>query len=65
MSDDEDIRDAACFRLWVRLAGKSPCRVAKMLAPCITTNDYRRAILKLAAEEGINLPPPPSHIDKE
>ncbi len=56
MSDEEDIRDAACFRLWIRLAEKVHGRVAKALAHCVKAEDYRHALVKLAAEEGINLP---------
>lgn len=62
MADDEDIRDAACFRLWVRLAENSPIRVAKALAKCVSAEDHRKAILTLAVEEGVNLPPLPRRI---
>lgn len=63
MGDDEDIRDAAFFRLWIRLASQCPSRVAIALAPCAVERDYRMALSRLAREERINLPP--ARIDPE
>lgn len=62
MSDEEDIRDAACFRLWVRLAEKCPSRVAVALSRCVKAEDYRHALVTLATEEGMNLPPLPRRL---
>lgn len=57
MTDDEDIRDAALFRLWIRLCEKTASRVAVALADCIKPEEYREALAKLAQEDGLNLPP--------
>jgi hypothetical protein len=62
VADEEDIRDTACFRLWIKLAEKTPVRVAKALAHCIRAEDYRRALVTLAVEEGMNLPPLPRRL---
>lgn len=56
MTDDEDIRDAILFRLWIRLCERCAGRVAVALAHCIRPQEYRTALIKLAQEEGINLP---------
>lgn len=55
-TDDEDTRDALFFRLWIRLAEKSPGRCAKALARCIHEDAYRDAIETLALEEGLSFP---------
>jgi hypothetical protein len=56
VSDEEDIRDATLFRLWIRLCETCPDRVASSLAHCIQPEEYRAALIKLAQEEGLNLP---------
>lgn len=59
MTDDEDIRDAALFRYWCKMASfpdGSPVKVAKALMNCLTADDYRKALTALALEDRINLP---------
>lgn len=56
MTPDEDIRDAALFRLWIRLGSEQPSRVANKLTWCKTVEQYRAALMELAQEERINLP---------
>lgn len=56
MADNEDIRDAALFRLWIRLADEKPSKVAVALAHCTHAEDYRVALTLLARQERINLP---------
>lgn len=57
--EDNDILDAALFRLWIRYASGSPGRVASAIAKCLSANDYRQALIALAKEDRINLPYPP------
>lgn len=57
--DEEDIRDAALFRYWCRMAswpGGDPVRVAKEIANCTTVTAYRETLTKMALSDGINLP---------
>jgi hypothetical protein len=56
MNPDDDTRDGMLFRLWIKMATVRPSRVAVALARCLTEDDYREALLKLAREERINLP---------
>jgi hypothetical protein len=55
-TNDNDVRDAALFRLWIKLADETPIRVARALARCTHVEDYRVALTLLAREERINLP---------
>lgn len=58
---DDDSFDDVLFRFWIRACtypGGWPGELAKALAKCITTADYRRALTKLAREKGVNLPTP-------
>lgn len=48
--------DAACFRFWVREAACAPGDMARLIANCLTEQDYRDAIMPvaLAAEAAID-----------
>lgn len=57
MTDDQDdVLDAALFRLWCRAASTHPGLVAKKLAPCLTPDAYRNALISVARELRVNLP---------
>ena len=65
MDDLDDTRDGILFRLWCRAAsypGGRPSLLAKMIDDeCKVSGRgdppaYRRALLRYAEEEGINLP---------
>ena len=45
---DDLIADAECFRFWVREAAQSPGDMAKLIAKCVTEQEYRDAILPIA-----------------
>lgn len=56
---DDDYRDGALFRFWIRMAqypGGKPSAVAKAIADCHTAAEYRKALTELAIAEGVNLP---------
>lgn len=60
MSDDDDL-DGVLFRFWIRAAsfpGGWPMDLTKALTPCTTPADYRAALMRLAADKGVNLPLP-------
>lgn len=59
LDDDRDVLDAALFRYWIKLASTTPSRVARAIAPCVTSGEYRAALIALAREDRINLPYPP------
>lgn len=56
MSDDQDTLDAILFRLWIDLASRKPSRVMHAIMNCLTSDEYRAALIELAREERINLP---------
>jgi hypothetical protein len=62
---DDDMRDGILFRLWVRAAsypGGWPSRLSQLIQEETTAEGhaspatYRRALMRLAAEKGVNLP---------
>lgn len=53
---DENILDAILFRYWITAASVKPSKVAKAIMNCLTPNEYRKALIELAKEDGINLP---------
>jgi hypothetical protein len=64
-ADLDDIRDAALFRFWCRMAsypGGSPSKLLKAFSSMdktggnITPDHYRNALYALALDEGVNLP---------
>ena len=58
-ADLDDIRDAALFRFWCKMASYpegSPSKVMRVLMKANTPDDYRSALYKLALSEGVNLP---------
>ena len=59
MTDLEDMRDAALFRFWCRIAEAKPGKVANALLRCHTADDYRAALMLLASAERINIPGAP------
>jgi hypothetical protein len=61
MSEHDDYLDGVLFRFWIRAAsypGGWPGDLSKALTHCLTTADYRAALMKLAQEKGVNLPSP-------
>lgn len=57
--DESDVRDAMLFRFWCRAASSGSglvYKTAKAIAPCVTPDDYRRALTALARENGVNIP---------
>lgn len=63
--DTDDYRDGVLFRFWIRAAsypGGWPSRLAQLIQEEVTTEKhaspaaYRRALMRLAAEKGVNLP---------
>jgi hypothetical protein len=56
MTDQDDVLDAALFRLWCRAASTHPGLVATKLAPCLTADTYRQALMEVARELRVNLP---------
>ena len=55
----DDELDGVLFRFWIRAAsypGGWPADTAKALGPCTTPDEYRSALMKLAADKGVNLP---------
>lgn len=58
--DDDDL-DGVLFRFWIRAASFPhgwPSDVAKALTHCGTPAEYRKALVELAKEKGVNLPQP-------
>ena len=58
---DDDMLDGVLFRFWIRAAswpGGWPGDLSRALTHCVTPADYRRALVKLASEKGVNLPMP-------
>jgi len=58
---DDDYLDGVLFRFWIRAAsspGGWPSDTMRALTPCKTPAEYRAALMKLAAEKGVNLPVP-------
>ncbi len=62
---DDDARDGVLFRFWIRAAsypGGWPGRLAMLIQEELaaethaTPAGYRRALTRLAAEKGVNLP---------
>ncbi|MGB3833751.1 MAG: hypothetical protein WA975_18020 [Mesorhizobium sp.] len=62
---DDDMRDGILFRLWVRVAsypGGWPSRLSQLIQEETTAEGratpaaYRRALMRLADEKGVNLP---------
>lgn len=51
-----EVTDGILFRFWVHMAAQQPGKVANALLHCLTPEDYRRALLKVAEAERINLP---------
>jgi hypothetical protein len=65
LEDEDDMRDGMLFRLWVRAAsypGGWPSRLAHLIQEetvkdkHVTPAAYRRALMRLAEEKGVNLP---------
>ncbi len=54
--DVEDHRDASLFRFWIKSASSEPYKIAKAISHCLHPSEYRAALHRLAAAEGINLP---------
>lgn len=63
--DEDDMRDGMLFRLWCRAAsypGGWPSRLSQLIQEEVTkdghatTASYRRALVRLADEKGVNLP---------
>ena len=48
----ESLIDAACFRFWVSEAARSPSAMARLIANCVTEDDYRRAIMPYVIQGG-------------
>jgi hypothetical protein len=56
-----DELDGVLFRFWIRAAsypGGWPSDLVVALMPCKTPEQYRAALLDLAARKGVNLPMP-------
>lgn len=56
--DDDDL-DGVLFRFWIRAASFQngwPSEVAKALTHCGTPAEYRKALVGLAKQKGVNLP---------
>lgn len=55
----DDTRDGLLFRFWIRAASYPagwPSVTMRALSPCVTPEDYRAALMKLARDKGVNLP---------
>ena len=56
MSKNRDELDAALFRFWIDMAARHPGRLARQLANCIDSGQYRLALIALAKEMNVTLP---------
>ena len=55
MSQNDKL-DAALFRFWIDMAARHPARLARQLANCVDSGQYRLALIALAKEMNVNLP---------
>lgn len=63
----DDEMDGVLFRFWMRAGsypGGWPTDTARAITHCKTPDEYRRALIDLANEKGVNLPHPQPNGDE-